>query len=82
MPRLGLSLKIFLGTAVVVTVLLVVTLAVTSNSAQSSALNTIARGLGATNARIVEQLQARQSALAGRVGVFAENRIAIIDHPE
>ena len=77
MPRLGLSLKIFLGTAVVVSVLLIVTLAVTSNSAQTSALNTIARGLSATNARIVEQLQARQSALAGRVSVFAENRNAI-----
>ena len=77
MPRLGLSLKIFLGTAVVVSVLLVVTLAVTSSSAQTSALNTIGRGLSATNARIVEQLQARQSALAGRVSVFAENRNAI-----
>ena len=77
MPRLGLSLKIFLGTAVVVSVLLVVTLAVTSSTAHSSALNTIARGLVATNARIVEQLQARQSVLAGRVTVFAENRNAI-----
>ncbi|CAN5554690.1 hypothetical protein BH09GEM1_BH09GEM1_10120 [soil metagenome] len=77
MPRLGLSLKIFLGTAVVVSVLLVVTLAVTSNSAHSSALNAIGRGLSATNARIVEQLEARQSALAGRVSVFAENRNAI-----
>jgi HAMP domain-containing protein/predicted Ser/Thr protein kinase len=77
MPRVGLSLKIFLGTAVVVSVLLVVTLVVTSSTAHTSALNTIARGLGATNARIVEQLQARQSALAGRVAVFAENRNAI-----
>ena len=77
MPRLGLSLKIFLGTAVVVSLLLVVTLAVTSNSAHSSALSTIGRGLGATNARIVEQLEARQSGLAGRVSVFAENRNAI-----
>ena len=77
MPRLGLSLKIFLGTAVVVSVLLVVTLAVTSNSAHSSALSTIGRGLSATNARIVEQLEARQSGLAGRVSVFAENRNAI-----
>ncbi len=77
MPRLGLSLKIFLGTAVVVSVLLIVTLAVTSNSAQTSALNTIARGLSATNARIVEQLEARQSAVAGRVSVFAENRNAM-----
>lgn len=77
MPRLGLSLKIFLGTAVVVSVLLIVTLAVTSSSAHTSALNTIGRGLSATNARIVEQLQGRQSVLAGRVSVFAENRNAI-----
>ncbi len=77
MPRVGLSLKIFLGTAVVVSVLLVVTLAVTSNSAHTSALRTIGRGLSATNVRIVEQLQARQSGLAGRVSVFAENRNAI-----
>ena len=77
MPRLGLSLKIFLGTAVVVSVLLVVTIAVTSSSARKSAVNAIGRGLDATNARIVEQLQARQSALAGRVTVFAANRNAI-----
>ena len=77
MPRLGLSLKIFLGTAVVVSLVLVVTLVVTSSSAHTEALGTIGRGLSATNARIVEQLQARQSALAGRVSVFAENRNAI-----
>ena len=77
MPRFGLSLKIFLGTAAVVTILLVVTLAVTSASAHSSALNAIGRGLGATNARIAEQLQARQEGLAGRVSVFAENRNAV-----
>ena len=77
MPRFGLSLKIFFGTAAVVTILLVVTLAVTSASAHTSALNTIGRGLGATNARIAEQLQARQEALAGRISVFAENRVAI-----
>jgi len=77
MPRPGLSLKIFLGTAAVVTIVLVVTLAVTSASARSAALGTIGRGLGATNARIAEQLQARQLALAGRVSVFAENRNAM-----
>ncbi|MEO8621189.1 MAG: protein kinase, partial [bacterium] len=70
-------LKIFLGTALVVTILLIVTLTVTSSSAHTSALNTIGRGLGATNARIAEQLQARQEALAGRISVFAENRNAV-----
>ena len=77
MPRFGLSLKIFLGTAAVVTILLAVTLTVSSTSAQQSALTTIGRGLGATNARIVEQLQARQEALAGKISVFAENRNAM-----
>ena len=74
MPRLGLSLKIFLGTAAVVTVLLLVTLLVTSASARTSAERTIERGLSETNARIAEQLRARQAALAGKVRVFAENR--------
>ena len=77
MPRFGLSLKIFLGTAAVVTILLAVTLYVTNETAHTSALKAIGRGLSATNARIAEQLQARQEGLAGRVSVFAENRNAV-----
>ena len=77
MPRFGLALKIFLGTAVVVTILLAVTLTVSSTSARTSALITIGRGLGATNVRIAEQLEARQAALAGKISVFAENRNAV-----
>ena len=77
MRQFSLSTKIFLGTAAIVTILLGVTLWVTSASAHTAALNAIGRGLGATNARIVEQLQARQEALAGRVSVFAENRNAV-----
>ena len=77
MPRFGLSLKIFLGTAAVVTAVLVVTLTVTSASARSSAIVSIERGLGETNARIAEQLQARQDKVAGKVAVFAENRDAM-----
>ena len=76
--RLGLSLKIFLGTAAVVTTLLVVTLAVTSSSARTAALTTINRGLGETNARIAEQLEARQTALAGKLSVFSQNRDAVL----
>src|SRR5471030_3269117 len=74
MPRFGLSLKILLGTAAVVTAVLVVTLAVTSASARSSAIVSIERGLGETNARIAEQLQARQDKVAGKVGAVALNR--------
>jgi serine/threonine-protein kinase len=72
--RFGLSLKIFLGTAAVVTAVLVVTLLVTSASARTSAERAIERGLTETNARIAEQLQARQKELAKGLGVFAENR--------
>ncbi|MEP6732657.1 MAG: protein kinase [bacterium] len=78
MQRFGLSLKIFLGTAAVVTTLLVVTLAVTSASARTAALSAIGHGLGETNARIVEQLQARQTALAGKLSVFSQNRDAVL----
>ena len=78
MPRLGLSLKIFLGTAVVVTLLLIVTLAIGSRSARSSADQTIGRGITETNARIAEQLEARQTALAGKLTVFSQNRAAVL----
>ena len=78
MPRLGLSLKIFLGTAVVVTLLLIVTMAIGSRSARSSADQTIGRGITETNARIAEQLEARQTALAGKLTVFSQNRAAVL----
>src|SRR5471030_1736879 len=74
MPRFGLSLKIFLATAAIVTAVLAVTLLVTSNSARSNAELAIGRGLTETNARIAEQLQARQKELAKGLAVFAENR--------
>jgi HAMP domain-containing protein len=74
MPRFGLSLKIFLATAAIVTAVLAVTLLVTSNSARSNAELAIQRGLTETNARIAEQLQARQKELAKGLTVFAENR--------
>ena len=74
MARLGLSLKIFLGTAAVVSGVLLATLVVTSASARRAAEAASARGLAETNARIVDQLQARQAALAGKLTVFAQNR--------
>ena len=74
MARLGLSLKIFLGTATVVSGVLLVTLVVTSASARGAADQASARGLAETNARIVDQLQARQAALTGKLTVFAQNR--------
>ena len=77
MPRFGLSLKIFLGTAAVVTAVLLATLVVTSASARNSADRAIQRGLGETNARIAEQLQARQDGLAGKLGVFAQNSVVV-----
>ncbi|MEP6621749.1 MAG: protein kinase [bacterium] len=74
MPRLGLSLKIFIGIAAVVTSLLLVTLAVSSATTRASAERAIERGLTETNLRIADQLQARQKELAGKIGVFVENR--------
>ena len=74
MARPGLSLKIFLGTAAVVSGVLLATLAVTSVSARRAAETASARGLAETNARIVDQLQARQAALAGKLTVIANGR--------
>ena len=78
MFRFGLSLKIFLGTAAVVTLLLIVTLAVGSRSARATADQAISRGLSETNVRIAEQLEARQTALAGKLTVFSQNRDAVL----
>ena len=77
MRRLSLAVKIFLGTAGIVTAILVVTLLVTSASARNSAEVAVARGLSETNARIADQLAARQEALAGRMAIFADNRNAV-----
>ncbi|MDB4914217.1 MAG: protein kinase [Gemmatimonadetes bacterium] len=77
MPRFGLSLKIFLSTAAIVTALLVATLVVTSASARASAEHAIDRGLSETNARIAEQLQARQKELAKGIGVWAANPMIV-----
>jgi HAMP domain-containing protein len=74
MPRFGLSTKIFLGTAAVVTAVLIVTLFATSKTSRDNADRVIQSGLTETNLRIAEQLQARQTTLAGRLGVFAQNR--------
>ena len=49
----------------------------TSASARNSADRAIQRGLGETNARIAEQLQARQDGLAGKLGVFAQNSVVV-----
>jgi len=60
MRRFGLSLKIFLGTAAVVTAVLLVTLVVTSSTSRANAERVIQAGLAETNVRIGEQLLARQ----------------------
>ncbi|HEX9483427.1 MAG TPA: hypothetical protein VF929_02565, partial [Gemmatimonadaceae bacterium] len=74
MRRFGLSLKIFLGTAAVVTAVLLVTLVVTSSTSRANAERVIQAGLAETNVRIGEQLLARQVKLQGELGVFAQNR--------
>lgn len=74
MRRFGLSLKIFLGTAAVVTAVLLVTLIVTSSTSRANAERVIQAGLAETNVRIGEQLFARQVKLQGELGIFAQNR--------
>src|SRR5258708_10399116 len=74
MRRCGRSLKIFLGTAAVVTAVLLVTLVVTSSTSRANAERVIQAGLAETNVRIGEQLLARQVKLQGELGVFAQNR--------
>lgn len=72
MPRLSLTWKIFLGTAAIVTVVLLATLIVTSRSARREADASIDRGLDATTARVAGLLDSRERALAEALRVFVQ----------
>ncbi len=73
-PRgLSLSVKIFLGTALVVLVILGVTLAVTAVSATRAADQSVNRVLGSAREALDAQLAGRASALAKAAEVFAGN---------
>ncbi len=70
---LGLTLKIFLGTALVVVAILGMTLAVTSRSANRAADAAVDRVLVAGREGISVRLRANGASLANSLGVFASN---------
>ena len=73
-PRgLSLTLKIFLGTATVVLVILGVTLAITARSATIAADQSVNRVLGAAREALNAQLTGRSDALLKAAEVFAGN---------
>lgn len=73
-PRgLSLSVKIFLGTATVVVVILGVTLAVTARSATLAADQSVNRVLGSARETLSAQLAGRSEALLKAAEVFAGN---------
>ncbi len=71
MPRLSLTARIFLSSAGIVLLVLVITLAVTQRSAQQAAERSIARGLRTTQERVGELLGAERAGLAGRLRAYA-----------
>lgn len=75
MTRRGpsLSVKIFLGTALVVLVVLGVTLAVTARSATRAADESVNRILGAAREAVLAQLNGRAEGLVSATEVFAGN---------
>jgi HAMP domain-containing protein len=75
--RFGLSTKIFLSFAAVVTSVLAVTLYVTSTTSRANAERAIQAGLTVTNQRIEEQLQGRQKELQRGLTVFATNSVVV-----
>jgi len=70
--RLGLTWKIFLGTALVVLIILASTLAVTSVLAGRAADTAVDRGLSQTNEQVGQHLRARDQGLANGAKVFAQ----------
>ena len=73
MRRLSLTWKIFLGTALVVTVVLGATLAVTALEANRAADASVNRALRSARAQASQLLAARSRALRGGAEVFVQN---------
>ena len=71
--RVGLSTKIFLGSAAVVAGVLAITLVIASNSARRAADDSIQHGLEATRARVQDLLTGQADELAAAASVFLEN---------
>ncbi|HKG94887.1 MAG TPA: protein kinase [Gemmatimonadaceae bacterium] len=73
MPRLSLTWKVFLGTALVVATVLGLTLALTSRSARRAADEAVGRGLVATREQVLTLLTAREGRLLDGARVFVQN---------
>ena len=73
MRGLSLSWKIFLGTAAVVATVLLLTLVLTSRSAQGAADEAVERGLSATRQQVSTLLAAREGRLLDGARVFVQN---------
>ncbi len=71
-PTMGLAWRIFLGTAVVVIVVLAVTLAAASIVASNNADRAIQSGLDQTNARINDMLLQQRTGMLSTARLFAE----------
>lgn len=72
-PRVGLSWRIFLASAGIVTLVLAATLVVTSRSAQRAAAKSIESRLVTAQERVLSLVSAERTELANRVRVFAES---------
>src|SRR5688572_16701390 len=72
-PRIGLAWRIFLASAGIVTLVLIVALAVTSHSAQKAATKSIAERLIIAQERVMSLVSAERSELANRVRVYVES---------
>jgi serine/threonine-protein kinase len=73
-PRgLSLTLKIFLGTALVVVVIVGVTLAVAARSATTAADESVNRVLGSAREAVSTQLAARAESMRGAAEIFVTN---------
>ena len=71
--RVGLSTRIFLASAGIVTVVLAVTLYFTSRSAQAAARSSVAQRLTTAQARVKEIIESERSQLLNRLRGYAES---------
>jgi len=72
-PKFGLAWRIFLGTAAVVLIVLVATLAVASTVASSNANAAVQAGLEQTNARVFDILLGQRTTLLKLAQLYADN---------
>ena len=83
-PRLSLTTRIFVSSAGIVALILLVTLAVLQRSAMRAAEASITRTLESTSQRVQELVTAQREQLASRARVFADNPDyrSSVEHPQ